>query len=372
MYLSLKEKSRRYMLVREMLRSKGLSGIMLFSNAQINQQGFVRFFTDLPIPIYSHALLFLPDEEPFYFTPSPLQTYWAKRRSWVPEERIKLSKEPGHEIGSIIKSMKKETDLWGVVNYEMMAAKDYRALTGLCPKIKLVDVTQAMEDLRGPKSKEEMTLIRKSAGIAQASHRLVAREMNNGITEEVLMARVEEELRERGAERTFYLISSSPGGFYPYIPSKHRLDGRTPVLFSAEVSGPGGYWTQMVRTFFWNEPRGALMDMYKALMEIREAAHMELRPGRKVSDVAEKMRALIQARGFEYGVHFGHGLGLDVVEEPLINTASERTLLPGQVVAIHPHLIHQKRSLSIWIGDTYLIGEKSVENLTPYIPEEFI
>ena len=113
------------------------------------------------------------------------------------------------------------------------------------------------------------------------------------------------------------------------------------------------------------------MDMYNALMEIREAAHMELRPGRKVSDVAEKMRALIQARGFEYGVHFGHGLGLDVVEEPLINTANDRALMPGQIIAIHPHLILENKSLSIWVGDTYLIGEKKVENLTPYLPHTF-
>jgi Xaa-Pro aminopeptidase len=371
MYLSQKEKSRRYRLVSQMIREKKLSGLMLFSNAQINQQGFVRFFTDLPIPIFSHALLFLPDEEPFYFTPSPLQTYWAKKASWVPEERIRLSKEPGQEMGKIIKGMGKEAAAWGIVNYELMPARDYVALRSMCPEIELADVTQAMEDLRGPKSGEELKLILRSAEIVEFSHQLVAREMKRGITEEALVARVEEGLRERGAERTFYLISSAPGGSYPYIPSDHRLDGKTPVLFSTEVSGPGGYWTQMVRTFFWQKPKGVLMDMYKALVEIREAAYTELRPGRRISEVAEKMRAIIHARGFEYGVHFGHALGLDVVEEPLINTANNRILKAGQVIVIHPHLIHEKKSLSIWTGDTYLVQEKKVENLTPYDPNQF-
>ncbi len=371
MLLSQKEKSRRYQLVREMIRERKLAGIMLFSNAQINQQGFVRFLTGLPIPIYAHALLFLPEEEPFYFTPSPLQTYWAKRRSWVAEERIALSKGPGQEMGTIIRSMGKDEAAWGIVNYEMMPAKDFVALSSLCPNIKLTDVTQAMEDIRGPKSEEEVRLIRKSAQIAEASHEMLAREMKKGITEHALVARVEEALRKRGAERTFYLISSSPGGFYPYVPSDHRLDGRTPVLFSSEVSGPGGYWTQMVRTFFWQKPKGVLMDMYKALMEIREAARVELQPGRRVSEVAEKLRKIIFARGFEYGVHFGHALGLDVVEEPLVNTANNRVVMPGQVIVIHPHLILEKKSLSIWIGDTYLVGKKGVESLTPYLPDDF-
>jgi Xaa-Pro aminopeptidase len=273
-------------------------------------------------------------------------------------------------MGKIIKGMGKRAATWGVVNYELMPTRDYVALRSLCPGIELTDVTQAMEDVRGPKSKEELKLVRTSAEIAQLSQQVLAREMKKGITEEALVAKVEEALREHGAERTFYLISSSLGGFFPYVPSAHRLDGKTPVLFSSEVSGPGGYWTQMVRTLFWQKPRGVLMEMYKALMEIREAAYTELRPGRRISELAEKMRAIIHARGFEFGVHFGHALGLDVVEEPLINTANNRILEAGQVIVIHPHLIHEQKSLSIWTGDTYLVQEKKVENLTPYDPNE--
>jgi len=371
MFLSQEEKARRYELVRQMMRANKLSGLLVFSNAQVNQQGFVRFFTDLPIPIFSHALLFTAPEEPFYYTPSALQTYWAKQESWVPKDRILLSKEPGREMGNAIASMGKRNARWGVINYELMPARDYVALRNVCPDIKLIDVTQMMEDVRGPKSKEELRLVRASAKIVQLSHQVVAREMKKGITEELLVAKVEEVLREQGAERTFYLVSSSLGGFFPYVPSKHRLDGRTPVLFSSEVSGPGGYWTQMVRTFFWQKPKGVLMDMYKTLMEIRDAAYTKLRPGRKISEVAEEMRAIIHARGFEFGVHFGHALGLDVVEEPLINTANNRTIAVGQVIVIHPHLIHQQKALSIWTGDTYLVEERKVVNLTPYDPNQF-
>jgi len=60
-----------------------------------------------------------------------------------------------------------------------------------------------------------------------------------------------------------------------------------------------------------------------------------------------------------------------VVEEPLINTANNRTIRVGQVIVIHPHLIHQQKSLSVWTGDTYLVEEKKVVNLTPYDPNQF-
>ena len=113
------------------------------------------------------------------------------------------------------------------------------------------------------------------------------------------------------------------------------------------------------------------MDMYHALTDIMEMAQRELRAGQKIAGVAEKMRTIIHERGFEYGVHFGHGLGLDVVEEPLINTMNERVLLPGQIVTVHPHVIDERESIGIWLGDTYLIEADQTVNLTAYLPQDF-
>jgi len=369
-FLSLEEKKRRYSAVNDALKKSHLSGLLIFSNAQVNQQGYVRYFTDLPIPIYSHALLFIPDGEPFLFTPSPLQTYWAKRRAWIAEDRIKLSRDAGQEMGIIIKGLKKGEESFGVLNFDTMGAKDYRALTILCPGIQLVDATSLMEDIRRQKSAEEIDLVRTSAEIAMLSREIINREMKVGISEEELCAKVEEAVRAHGAERTFYLISSSPGGLFPYVPGTQKLDGVSPVLFSIEVSGRGGYWTQMVRTYFWQTPQGTLLNMHQTLKEIMDVARQELRPGQKVAHVAEKMRAIIQERGFEYGVHFGHGLGLDVVEESLINTMNNSILLPDQIITVHPHLIHEKESLGIWTGDTFLIRENETINLTSNMPQD--
>jgi Xaa-Pro aminopeptidase len=369
--LSLREKSRRYRLVQDKLWRQGLAGLLVISNGQINQQGFVRYFTNLPIPIYSHALIFLPKDEPFLFTPSPLQTFWAKRLSWIPKSRIKISRDFGQDMAKLILKIATQGSTWGVINLNTMTAKDYMAIGRLCPKLKLVEAAGLLEDVRSQKTKEELKLVQQSAELAQLSHQIFFREMKMGIKERELVAKVEKALRENGAERTFYLISSNSSNIYPYLPGDNVLDSKSPVLFSTEVSGPGGYWTQMVRTFFGRKPKGILMDMYKALEEIRKKSEKELRPGRRISKVAEKLRRLIQERGFEFGIHFGHGLGLDVVEEPLISVTNNRTLMPNQIITIHPHLILEKRSLGIWMGDTYLIGEKETKNLTPYLPGDF-
>jgi len=369
--LSLRERTRRYKLVRDQLHKQGLAGLLVISNAQINQQGFVRYFTNLSIPIYSHALIFFREEEPFLLAPSPLQTFWAKRISWIPKHRIKMSKDFGQDIAKLMMNAALGKRAWGVINLNTMAAKDYLALRYLCPKLEWVDATDMLEDIRSQKAEEELKLVRQSAELAQLSHRIIARKMKKGIRERELVSTVEKALRENGAERTFYLISSNPKDIYPHTPGENVLDGKTPLILSTEVSGPGGYWTQMVRTFFWRKPKGILLEMIKALEEIREKAKKELRTGYSISKVAENLRDLIQERGFQFGIHFGHGLGLDVVEEPLISVTNNQLIKPNQVVTIHPHLISEKRSLSIWVGDTYLIQKEETKNLTPYSPINF-
>ena len=80
MNLSTDEKDRRYTLIRKKMADQDLSALLVVSNAQINRQGFVRYFTNLPIPIFTHGLLFPISGDPILLTPSPLQTFWVSDR----------------------------------------------------------------------------------------------------------------------------------------------------------------------------------------------------------------------------------------------------------------------------------------------------
>lgn len=73
------------------------------------------------------------------------------------------------------------------------------------------------------------------------------------------------------------------------------------------------------------------------------------------------MREEIKKNGFDYGIHFGHGLGLDVVEEPLINTENDMILEKNHFITIHPHLIDKTESAGVWLGDIYFVGEEETE-----------
>lgn len=367
MGLSLKEKQRRYLLVREKMKEQGLSALLAFSNAQINQQGFVRYFTNLPIPIFSHALLFPIEGTPILLTPSSLQTFWAKELSWVPEENIHVSKSFGEDLGRHLVALKLQNKEVGVASFRSLSTRDYQGLSRLCPNIDLVDATEFLENIRSVKSAEELRLIEKSAQIAELAQETFLTNLKPGVKERELVAKVEEAVRANGAERTFYLISSNPLSIYPYIPRENRIEKGRPIIFSVELSGPEGYWSQMVRTFFWGRPEGVFERLYMVAEELKLVIQEGLRPGCRVSEVAERLRRIIYERGFESGVHFGHALGLDVTEEPEVSLESQRIFMRNQAITIHPHLIAKEEPASIWFGDMYAFRETDTKILTPYL-----
>jgi Xaa-Pro aminopeptidase len=110
--------------------------------------------------------------------------------------------------------------------------------------------------------------------------------------------------------------------------------------------------------------------MYDTLIEIRSRLIGQLRPNRKASEVARWVRNEIISSGFDLGVHFGHCLGLDVVERPLVHINDETPLRPGMVITVHPQLVSRDKEATVWLADTYLITEDNAEVLTKVEPHE--
>jgi len=274
-----------------------------------------------------------------------------------------MSRTLGQELGKLILEHGMAKNKVGLINYQTLPAQDYVDLISMCPNIELIDTTALFEMIRSSKSDEEIPFALRASEIAKEAQRIFAQAVRPGITEAELVAEVERGVRQRNGERSFFLISSNINIPYPYVPMEREITKKSPLLFSVEVSGPGGYWSQIVRPHFWEKPRGLLEKIYKILLELRLTAREELRPGRIVRDIAQTLRNVIHQNGFDYGIHFGHGLGLDVVEEPLINAENSFVLTKNHFVTIHPHIVNN--NIGLWMGDMYFVGENGTEILSP-------
>ena len=367
MTLDLQERDRRYGLIRERMATQGLDALIVVGNAQINQKGYVKYLTNYRSLLYNLVAMFPIQGEARLLVPSPVQKYWAGLLSWIGkvEEEVPSLNEA---LSRNLKDMGLSKARLGLINEKMMPTDTYLSLKKDFPGTMIVDATSIIEELRMIKSHGEQELVRTSAALADLSFNILSDILKPGITEREIIAQVDRELIARGAEDIFHLFSSKPGNLFPYAPSGRAIEKGDIVILNTELSGPGGYWVQMVRTSFVGRPKRHIEQMYDTLIEIRSGLASQLRPNRKASEVAVWVRNEIIQSGFDVGVNLGHCLGLDVVERPLVHLNDETTLRPGMVITVHPQLVSRDKEATVWLADTYLITEDSAVMLTKLEP----
>ena len=130
----------------------------------------------------------------------------------------------------------------------------------------------------------------KAATLADLSFKVLAEVLRPGITECEIVAEVDRRLIKEGAEDIFHLFSSRPGNLFPYAPSNRTIEKGDVVILNTELSGPGGYWIQMIRTSFVGKPKPDIERMYDILIEITSMLPARLKAGKRVGDIAEWVR----------------------------------------------------------------------------------
>ena len=369
MVLSLEEKDRRYGLVKERMAAQGLDGLIVIGNGQITQKGYVKYLTNYRSMLYNIVVIFPIEGEVRLLVPSPVQEYWGGILSWIKnvEEQVPNLNE---SLSRSLQEMRLSKGRLGLINTKIISADTYLSLTRDFPDSTMVDATPILDEIRMIKSRGEQELVRTAANLADLSFKVLSEILRPGMSEREIVAQVDRALIAGGAEDIFHLFSSKPGNLFPFAPSDRAIEKGDIVILNTELSGPGGYWVQMVRTSFVGRAESYVERMYDTLIEIRSRLSDRLRPGIKASQVASWVRNEIVNSGFDLGVHFGHCLGLDVVERPLVHINDETPLRPGMVITVHPQLVSRDKGATVWLADTYLITEDNAELLTRVEPHE--
>jgi Xaa-Pro aminopeptidase len=368
MILDLKERDRRYGLLREGMTTQGLDALIVIGNAQITQKGYVKYLTNYRSILYNLVVIFPIQGEARLLVPSPVQKYWAGILSWTSNvsEQVPSLNEA---LSRNLRDMGLSKARLGLINDRIMAADTYLSLIKNFPEASMVDATPIIEEVRMIKSQGEQDLVRMSAALADLSFKVLSEILKPGITEREIIAEIDRALLAGGAEEIFHLFSSKPGNLFPFVSSDRAIQKGDIIILNTELSGPGGYWIQMVRTsFVGSRPTGHIEKMYDVLIAIRSEIVNQLRPNRKLSEVAAWVRNEIIQSGFDVGVHFGHCLGLDVVERPLVHVDDDTALRPGMVITVHPQLVSRTENATVWSADTYLISSNGTEILTKVDP----
>ncbi len=238
--------------------------------------------------------------------------------------------------------------------------------------VELVSTSGAVEALRAVKEPGELDLMRRAAAISDRVFAELANERFVGRTETELAWWLEQAWHEAGSDGASFsaIVAFGENGARPHAkPRDLPVPADTLVVVDAGCT-VGGYASDCARTFFTGEPVGRLRDLYdlclRAQLDGLAAVHAGA-TGREV-DAASRVAIAEAGMGELYGHGLGHGIGLDVHEEPSLRPESNAVLVPGNVVTVEPGL-YVAGDAGVRIEDTVVVTEDGCDRLTTVTKE---
>ena len=126
----------------------------------------------------------------------------------------------------------------------------------------------------------------------------------------------------------------------------------------------GGYHSDTTRMFYVGEPGPEAREVHEVVRRAQEAGFSRARVGVAAQDVDRASRGVIDRSGFgSFFVHrTGHGIGLDVHEEPYLVEGNETPLAAGMAFSIEPGIYLPGR-FGVRLEDIVVLGDDGPERM---------
>lgn len=206
--------------------------------------------------------------------------------------------------------------------------------------VRLISAPPILNPMRKLKDEGELAAMGRAIRVAEDGFRAMVETIRAGQTELEVAARLEYEMKRRGASGPAFntICAEGPNAAMPHaVPGKRKIKKGSGILidWGARV---GGYNSDLTRVLFVGSIPPKMGEIYRVTLEAQQAAIAAIEPGRRMCDVDAVARKIIIDAGFgEQFTHgLGHGLGLEVHEAPSLSWRSKEELAAGMVVTVEP------------------------------------
>jgi len=225
-----------------------------------------------------------------------------------------------------------------------------------------------LSELRMVKDTEELRQMAEAAALGCSLFEAMLPRIEAGVSEIAVAAELEFLARGLGAEgMSFETIVAS--GARSALPHGRATQARLPrkgfvtLDFGVILNG---YCSDMTRTVHVGRASDEARSAYDAVLDAQEAAVAAVRPGATCGAVDEAARSVLRKAGLaKYFTHStGHGVGLEIHEQPRIAAGQEMQLKPGMVITIEPG-VYLAGKFGIRIEDMVAVTDSGNRVLTP-------
>jgi len=382
--LPTRELERRWAALRKGMQAAGID-ILIAQNDNQYLGGYVRYFTDFPAETaYPVTVLFPVNDQMSMIShggppkpPGPPE--WAvrgvKERLARPYFRTAhyTDSYDGEEAVKVIKRRKDRKI--GLVGMGAIGASFYAYLKEHLPGVEIVVASELVDRIKAVKSEDELVFVRLAAKTQDLVFAAMPSIVRPGKYEYQVRGEIARMLMDLGSEEQLLRLSSAPAGepaptMETFLQNRQIQQGDQ-VCVLIEPTGPGGFYTEICRTWCLGEPSRDLLQMWEISVAGQKLAASLLKPGVRTGEVFDKVNQFLTSKGqIPEGRTNAHGQGYDLVERPLFNHEEPMALQANMVVALHP-LAANDRAFALCCDD-YLVRNGAAERLHKTPQEVFV
>lgn len=274
---------------------------------------------------------------------------------------------------------------------DVIPVKDFHFYQTLFPKVDCVDASHLILTLRSRKSFWEIEQIEKTAQLSRKTFEYMKTIIKPGLTEMEFSGLFEAYARTLGhggkmrvrdyqtEGYPWHVLSGKSGAMIGLLDSPASGEGTSPAFPCGAGHKPlalnepimvdltsvlNGYHTDETRMFAIGSMPDKAMQASRAVIEIHNAVLEKAKAGIPVKALFDHAHHLAETLGYGdsylgppgYKVHFiAHGIGLELIEPPVIAKGKEDILEPGMTFALEPKMVFE--------GE-FCVGVESVFRIT--------
>lgn len=317
--------------------------------------------------------LFVTKNKVYFFTDSRYFFYPKKFR----DGKIVIISSKNTLIENLKKIIREEKIKTCGIETDDLKVNEFNVLKTKIDKIKFLPIEKLIINQRATKEKEEVKKIEKACQISDECLKQIIKLIKKRVTEKEIAFKIEFFLKEKGFDLAFYpVVAFDENTSFPHYNTKDgnnkKLNRKGIILidFGAKFKN---YCSDITRVFFLGKPDSQTLNVYQKLLQAQKETInfcQENKSGNIIDNFCREnlKRKLSDFTSFFYSHATGHGVGLEVHEEPKISPHNKKIIANNQVFTIEPG-IYVPKKYGLRIEDMILIENNKLKRLTKFNKE---
>ncbi len=231
----------------------------------------------------------------------------------------------------------------------------------------LIPTEGLIEGQRRIKDDAEVERLKMAAAIADAALGAVREDLGAGLTEAQIATALDRHMVDFGADGLSFptIVAAGHNSAKPHARPSDRVivSGDMVVIdFGAAVDG---YGSDMTRSFLVGETTTRQREIFDAVIDAQAAGVAAVADGVEEREIDRACRDRLTEHGLgESFIHgTGHGIGLEIHENPILSSRSSGILRSGYVITVEPGAYLPELG-GIRIEDSVVVTESGCEPIT--------